>query len=480
MPEFSQNTYDAVIIGAGIGGLVCGCYLAKAGMKVLIAEQHHKPGGYCTSFKRQGFTFDAAAHSFGGYREGGMARRIIKDLDIDSAVHIDRSDPSDVVRSPKSTVIFWSDVERTIAGITEQFPAEAGQVSKFIHTLLSDNPAFFAGLRAITFKTLLDRFFEDAELKSILSFPLYGNGGLPSSLMSAFTGSKLFTEFILDGGYFPVGGMQVLADQLALRFIKYGGEIQYSREVKQILVNDDAVSGVLIEKESQITANHVIGACDARTIYCVMLKERNSYNLIVDKIENMQPSLSMFVLYLGISSTYNVANPGTNDWFLPHYNIEELYRAALERNAENMSEFMVRCSPDGRSVLGFMNAGYRDEAYWKDQKNKMIDIFIDRIEQELYPELSASIIFKDAATPITLQRYTGNHKGAAYGWASTVSQFAQSEIRRPMHPANLYMVGHWSTFGQGIAGVMYTGLDTAKMILKNKRAKIRANGITGQ
>ena len=52
-----KAAYDAIIIGAGIGGLVCGCYLAKAGMKVLIAEQHSQPGGYCTSFQRKGFSF---------------------------------------------------------------------------------------------------------------------------------------------------------------------------------------------------------------------------------------------------------------------------------------------------------------------------------------------------------------------------------------------------------------------------------------
>ncbi len=54
MIRADQASYDAVIIGAGIGGLVCGCYLAKAGMKVLIAERHFKPGGYCTSFRRKG------------------------------------------------------------------------------------------------------------------------------------------------------------------------------------------------------------------------------------------------------------------------------------------------------------------------------------------------------------------------------------------------------------------------------------------
>ena len=43
-----KDQYDVIIIGAGIGGLVCGCYLAKAGLKVLIVEQHNKAGGYCT------------------------------------------------------------------------------------------------------------------------------------------------------------------------------------------------------------------------------------------------------------------------------------------------------------------------------------------------------------------------------------------------------------------------------------------------
>jgi len=50
-----QNAYDAVIIGAGIGGLVCGCYLARAGMKVLICEQHYKPGDIVLHLKDRGY-----------------------------------------------------------------------------------------------------------------------------------------------------------------------------------------------------------------------------------------------------------------------------------------------------------------------------------------------------------------------------------------------------------------------------------------
>src|SRR5512135_1611837 len=96
MQKSSDTMYDAIIIGAGISGLVCGCYLAKAGMKVLIAEQHFKPGGYCTSFKRKGYTFDAAAHSFGGYRKDGIVRKVFSELGIDKRIKIKRYDPSDI------------------------------------------------------------------------------------------------------------------------------------------------------------------------------------------------------------------------------------------------------------------------------------------------------------------------------------------------------------------------------------------------
>ena len=45
MGNQSENKYDVVIIGAGIAGLIAGNYLAKAGLKMFIAEQHYAVGG---------------------------------------------------------------------------------------------------------------------------------------------------------------------------------------------------------------------------------------------------------------------------------------------------------------------------------------------------------------------------------------------------------------------------------------------------
>src|SRR5574341_1519039 len=167
MTQANNDKYDAVIIGAGMGGLVCGCYLAKAGMKVLIAEQHHKPGGYCTSFKRQGFTFDAAAHSLGALRQGGIVRTVFNDLGLDKRVKITRYDPSDIVISPDYKISFWADLNKTIDNFQQTFPKEIANIKNFFSLLLNPAPVSFARIRSWTFKNLLDKYFTDEKLKSI-------------------------------------------------------------------------------------------------------------------------------------------------------------------------------------------------------------------------------------------------------------------------------------------------------------------------
>ncbi|MGB9500015.1 MAG: FAD-dependent oxidoreductase [Dissulfuribacterales bacterium] len=69
-----KNDYPTVIIGAGLGGLCCGAYLARQGIPVTIVEQHAIPGGYATSFDRaQGkFTFEVSLGNPGGGYEGAL------------------------------------------------------------------------------------------------------------------------------------------------------------------------------------------------------------------------------------------------------------------------------------------------------------------------------------------------------------------------------------------------------------------------
>ena len=80
----NQFEYDVIIIGAGISGLVCGCYLAKSGLKILIIEKNPKVGGYCVSFVKNGYYFDACAHSLGSCRKNGNLDKMISELGLSS------------------------------------------------------------------------------------------------------------------------------------------------------------------------------------------------------------------------------------------------------------------------------------------------------------------------------------------------------------------------------------------------------------
>ena len=53
-----ENSYDVVVVGAGMGGMTCGALLAKNRKSVLVVDQGSKPGGCCTSNKHQGCIFD--------------------------------------------------------------------------------------------------------------------------------------------------------------------------------------------------------------------------------------------------------------------------------------------------------------------------------------------------------------------------------------------------------------------------------------
>jgi phytoene dehydrogenase-like protein len=458
--------YDAIIIGAGISGLVCGNYLAKAGMKVLIAEQHHKPGGYCTSFTRRGFTFDAAAHSFGGYRENGILRKVFQDFSLDKNIPVTRYDPSDILLTPEYRVCLWSDPEKTIEDLREPFPKEADTYREFVAFLMNPTLNSFARMRSWTFKDLLDHYFQNEALKSMLAFPIFGNGALPPSRMSAFIGAKIFIEFLLDGGYYPDGGMHVMSNALAGRFQEYGGELLLSSPVQKIIVRNGNASGVVINN-TLIASRHVISNCDARQTFLNLVGKKHLPQEFLNKLTHMIPSLSMFVLYLGMDQAFP-ENAGSNIWYLPQYDLENMYRSATRRSHKNISEFMMRISPNGKCILAFIHAPYRNKPFWLNNREKFIESFILHLTH-IMPDIAQHILYKEAATPHTMHRYTLNYRGAAYGWESIHSQLADVDFRRPSFLHNLSLTGHWSTQGLGIPGVAYLGYDTASTLLKRRK-----------
>ena len=80
--ELKRDSYDVVVVGAGIGGLTAAALLANKGLQVLLVDKNERAGGYAQSMERGGFTFDLAVHLISGCNEGGTVRSVLDDLDV--------------------------------------------------------------------------------------------------------------------------------------------------------------------------------------------------------------------------------------------------------------------------------------------------------------------------------------------------------------------------------------------------------------
>ena len=73
---------DAVVIGSGLGGLLSGAILSRAGYRVTVLEKASQPGGCLQTFTRAGIRFDTGFHSVAGLEEGGPLERIFRPLGL--------------------------------------------------------------------------------------------------------------------------------------------------------------------------------------------------------------------------------------------------------------------------------------------------------------------------------------------------------------------------------------------------------------
>jgi len=458
--------YDVIIIGAGVGGLVCGCYLAKAGMKVLIVEKNAKVGGYCTSFERDGFLFDACAHSLGSCRKEGNITKMFEELGIKHRISVKRHDPSDIIITPHHKISFRSDLNKTIAEFSRYFPREKENIKRFFNSTAKLSDLSLLALRNKTFGQVLNENFTDSRLKAILSFPVLGNSGVNPSEASAFSSLMLYREFMLDGGYYPENSIQDLPDILMSRLKELGGEIKLSSIVKKIVIEKKSARGVLLEGQGAFSAKHIVSACDAFQTFTKLIGASILSGSFIKQLSRMKTSLSMLILYIGIDNRLEIDLPEyANVWCLPHFNMKKLYLGASKRTAKNLSEFMIRVLPGRKSFVVFANAGFGNKNYWEDERNQkqVINTFICKIDK-LIPDFSSHVVFREIATPRTLYNWTLNYRGASYGWASLPSQIMLPGFVISNQLSNLYLSGHWSTVAYSIRGVMYLGISTAKNI----------------
>jgi all-trans-retinol 13,14-reductase len=317
-------------------------------------------------------------------------------------------------------------------------------------------------------------------LKAIFS-ALWGYDGLPPSRLSSFYYALPTIGYLQDGGYYAKGRSQKISNAFAEFVEKHGGKVILNAKVEEILVKDHAAYGVKTADGKQYTGKVIVSNANAYDTFHTIMKEDEFLKDYLTKLDKYSVSLSCFQIFLGLKKDL-VKEVGITDseiFYEPGYDPEAAYQSALNGRVEDGGYGMMLYdnvlkgySPEGKNTINILVLqGYEpwmkfeadyfkgNKTEYRKEKERMADVLIDRVEKTLLPGLRKAIEVKEIGTPLTNLRYTGNYRGAIYGFDQTLDNSGMNRLPHSTPIANLYLAGAWTRPGHGYGAVIPSGLE---------------------
>ena len=503
-----RNNYPTVIIGAGLGGLCCGAYLAKQGVPVTVIEQHNIPGGYATSFDRADgkFTFEVSLH--GTSVNNNATARILKDLGVLNRLQLVELPEVYRLKTPDMDIsVPQRDPGAYISLLAKHFPAEKDGARRFVQQMLGlaeevnrlheKKGKFFKPIFPIQYrkmwnvrnKTLADLvndYVKDPGLQDILT-ALWGYYGLPPSKLSGFYYANATGGYLKNGSYYIKQRSQDLSYALAEVIENSGGQIIYETSVEKILIKNGVVNGVLLSEGNVLPAKAVVSNASALTTFKKLLPRKALPADYLKYLENYRPSLSTFIVWLGLNTELRGKIKGYSTHVLSGRGGEADYQSCLKGDIEQGSfsvtiydnAFDGYSTPGTSTMMLLFLCGYEpwrryehdyktgNKTAYYEEKNRWTDILIRRAEKMVVPGLSSLIEVKETATPLTNWRYTGNTEGSIYGFEQSMENAYMTRISNETPIKGLYLAGAWGNPGGGYTGVLRSGQLTFDKLMES-------------
>lgn len=488
----AERDFDVVVIGAGIGGLMCAAALAVSGSRVLVVERHQQPGGYCSSFRRRGYVFDCAVDCFGGAGPDGIFPRLLNALGLPDAVRFVRVDPIRESMFPHGRVRVPGSLEAYRERLCAMFPEEREGIRKALAEMSRiyraaqerlapirdvpfwrerEDPSAGTALAEVlleygrmTYRQFLDRFVSRPELHAVLSdrCPFLG---LPPDRVAAVTACIAIMSYFHEGAYRVAGGCQKLSNALVRGIRSKGSAVWIGREVRRILVRGGQACGVQLDDGREIRAEAVVSNGDYKKTFRDLVGEAHLPPGFLRRLEGRRVSSSFFLVYLGVDLPVGDPAPVSSLGCFP--SLDSRYAFGFSDSFDPRASFGITIptlldpsmAPRGKHVVVIHKEVLATHVrHWNAQKHAMAARLVDKAASVL-PGLREGIEHMEIATPWTLERYTGNTQGAAYGWEQTPGQ---KPLEMPIR--NLLVAGHWGAFGGGILSAAYSGCSAARSL----------------
>lgn len=509
-----SNSFDAVVVGAGLGGLSAAGILARRGARVLILDRHYVAGGNATIFKRRGYEFDVGLHYIGACSPRGAVPRVLRAAGAEP-VEFQRMDPDGY-----DTLVFPDFKFRVPCGIAafrqrllEHFPEERRGIERFLSLIevlvMLQNGERTASeiLRMVpkaplllrwassTYGAFLDSCTQNQRLKAVLAGQS-GDYALPPSRAAALMGAGLVAHYV-NGAYFPKGGGQVPSDHLAAAIERSGGKILLRTSARRILIERGRVVGLELENKHlgvrTVRAPVVISNADLKQTMERLVGGANLKPRTAARTREFEMAPALGVVYLGIRRDLRAeGHPNTNYWIHQSHDSEAAY-AEVRRGAIPERPFAFisiaslkdptnpRLAPAGISNLQVMglapsapqawgvtaeevqSGAYSKSAEYARRKRLFGESLIESA-RAVFPAIRDEIVYSEVATPLTHGRYTSATGGTSYGIAATPAQFLWNRPSAKTEIQGLFLCGASARTGHGIVSSMVSGVVAASAV----------------
>ncbi len=490
----TPDTYDVVIIGSGLGGMLSAVMLARTGMKVCVLEKNKQIGGCLQTFSLQKKVFDSCVHYIGGLGEGHTLHRIFRYAGIMDKLQLKSLDENGFdrivfndgpVSYPQAT-----GPDRFIEELVKHFPHERSSLQNYINTLSDVSVRFpLYNLRlgssaekdAVTgweLAATMQRLIPDQRLRNVLLGNSLLYGGITG--VTPFYLHALVQASYIHSAHKVVPGSSEISKLLWRELQSLGGVVHRNTEIIRLAEENGRIRYAETDAGERFYGRQFISNVHP-AVLTQMVESRLIRPAYRQRIQRLKQTPSAFMVNLIVSPGKIPYRPYNTYW----HATDDALAAAAPSGAwpqtyavYNTEDPAFPGYAESISLLTYFDAGQmqawssttnhsgkpapRGESYM-DTKNQLADKLLERVYAHM-PELRGQMLARSVATPLTFRDYTHTPEGALYGIMNDVNSPAETTIAVRTRIPNLLQTGQNVNL-HGVLGVSITAIATCAELL---------------